>query len=89
LIKQTKITSLGDSSGSDASHGCGDGDGDDLTDGEDHAADLGDEDRGHGLVQGRSVHVDGRAYRQNEPEKNSFDFVEFGISYGILVYYCI
>ncbi len=76
-----------DSSGSDASHGCGDGDCDDLTDGEDHAADLRDEDRGHGLVQGRPVHVDGRADRQNESEKrNRFDFVEFGISNGILVY---
>ena len=65
------VTSLRDSSCSDAGHCCGDGDGDDLSDREDHSADLRDEDRRHRLVQGRAVHVDRRADRQNESEKQN------------------
>jgi len=55
-----------------ANTGCGgrDGDGTDLANGQLHAIHLRDEDSGHGLVQGRTVHVDGRTNRKNEPEHN-------------------
>ena len=64
-----------DPGGPDAGAGGRDGDGEDLANAGVHVLHLGDEDGGHGLVQGRPVHVDGGADGEDEPGDPGVDAV--------------